>query len=113
MQARDVAQRVPGNSNARSTSCARLRLGAKPQSDMASRAPYAAEREQRHDDGNRERTQERPPWNPRQALQGERREQPNKEQRHNYAPDNFVPLTKVSRIVMAPSYRLVSIGASA
>jgi hypothetical protein len=91
----DVAQHVSGNSYARTTPGAPLCLGANPQRAMASRAPYAAEHQQRHDDGERERGVERPPWNPCHALQDERRENSSKEQGHNYASDNSVPLIKV------------------
>ena len=91
----DVAQRVPGDSDARTTPRARLRLGANPQRAMASRTPYAAKRQQHQDDGDWERGVERPSWNPCHPLQDFRRNQAGKGEGHNYAPDNSVPLTKV------------------
>jgi hypothetical protein len=74
----DIAQRVPGNSDARTTPRARLRLGANPQRAVAPRTPYAAERQQHHDDGDWERGTESPPWNPCHPLQDVRRNQADK-----------------------------------
>jgi hypothetical protein len=91
----DVAQRVPGNSDARTTPRARLRLRTNPQRAMASRTPYAAERQQHHADGDWKRGVERPPWNPCHPLQDVRRNQAGKEEGHNYAPDNSVLLINV------------------
>jgi len=91
----DVAQRVPSNSDPRTTPRTRLRLGANPQRAIASRTPYAADQEQHHDDGDWERGLERPSWNPRHPLQDVRRNQAGKEEGDNYAPDNSVSLIKV------------------
>jgi hypothetical protein len=90
----DAVQRVPGNSDARTTPRARLRLGANPQRAMAARTPYATERQQHHDDGDWDRGVERPTWNPCRPLQDIRRNQAGKEEWHSYAPDNSVPLIK-------------------
>jgi hypothetical protein len=91
----DVAQRVPDDSDAGTTPGAGLRLGANPQRAMASRAPYAAERQQHHDDGDRECGGEHPSWNPWHPLQDVRRNQAGQEEWRNYAPNNSVPLIKV------------------
>ena len=91
----DVAQRISGNSYARTTPRTRLRLSANPQRAMASGTSYAAERQQHYDDGDRERGVERQPWNPCHSLEDYRRDQASKEQRHNYTPDDSVSLTKV------------------
>ena len=91
----DVARRVPGNSDAGTTPRARLRLAANPQRATASRTPYAAERQQHHDDGDWERGVERPSWNPCHPLQDVRRNQARKEQGSNCAPDNSVSLIEV------------------
>ncbi len=106
----DVAQRVPGNSDARATPRARLRLGANPQRAIASRTPYAAERQQHNHDGERKRGTESPPWNPCHPLQDVRRNQADKEQWYNHAPDNSVPLIKVfaQRFHGARFYSLLS-----
>jgi hypothetical protein len=62
---------------------------------MASRTPYAAERQQHDDDGDWKRGVERPWWNPCHQLQDVRRNQAGKEEGHNYAPDNSVLLIEV------------------
>ena len=91
----NVAQRVPRNSDARTTPGACLRLGANPQRAMASRTPYAAKRQQHDDDRDWKRRVERPWWNPCHPLQDVRRNQAGKEEGHNYAPDNSVLLIEV------------------
>jgi hypothetical protein len=91
----DVAQRVSGNSDARTTPRTRLCLGTNPQRAMASRTPYAAECQQHYDEGDWERGVERPSWKPCRPLQDVRRNQARKGQEHNYAPDNSVLLIKV------------------
>jgi hypothetical protein len=91
----DVAQRISGNSYARTTPRTRLRLSANPQRAMASGTSYAAERQQHYDDSDRERGVERQPWYPGHSLEDYRRDQASKEQGHNYTPDDSVSLTKV------------------
>ena len=91
----DLAQRVSGNSDARTTPRTRLRLGANPQRAMASRTSYAAERQQHYEDGDRECGVERQPWNPCHSLEDYRRDQASKEKGPTYTPDDSVSPTKV------------------
>jgi hypothetical protein len=91
----DVAQRVSGDSQARTPPGAGLRLGADAQSVVAARAPDSSDCDERNRNGNGERGFERPPSNPCHMLEDDRSYQRSKGQGRSHKSDCFVPLIKV------------------